>query len=93
LTYSRNFIFDEKYQEKDPGKYQRFGSGSSLAQPRGEGSEHPRRHRLEEFGDRFNRGVRHFMGEEAESREGYEGENRGDNDNSPGRVDIQLCRR
>ncbi|KAI1754058.1 phospholipase [Xylaria castorea] len=80
-----NFIFDEKYNEKDPGKYRR------LEQPGGDdNNQFP----LPDFGgleDRFNRGVRHFMGDGGHHREGHHGgsrENRGDS----GGASIQLCR-
>ncbi|KAI0451555.1 phospholipase [Xylaria acuta] len=80
-----NFVYDEKYNEKDPGKYRR------LEQP-GEGDGH--HFPLPDFDgleDRFNRGVRHFMGEGGHHREEHHGgsrEHRGDS----GRASIQLCR-
>ncbi|KAI8945422.1 phospholipase [Xylaria longipes] len=85
-----NFIFDEKYTEKDPGKYQR------LEQPGGDDSRHFPLPDFDGLEDRFNRGVRHFMGEGSHHREGHhredhdgEGrEHRGDS----GRASIQLCR-
>ncbi|KAI8630463.1 phospholipase D/nuclease [Xylariaceae sp. FL1651] len=84
-----NFIFNEKYQEKDPGKYRRLNAGNPVERPR-EGGGHQRHNYLGEFEGRFNRGVRHFMGEGGDG-EGYEGEGHSQHRGS-GRVNIQLCR-
>ncbi|KAJ2994214.1 hypothetical protein NUW58_g1618 [Xylaria curta] len=80
-----NFIFDEKYSKKDPGKYQRLeqrGSddGHHFPIPNFEGLE-----------DRFNRGVKHFMGDSGYGHEEHRGGSRGHHGDS-GRANIQLCR-
>ncbi|KAI1276036.1 phospholipase [Xylaria sp. FL0933] len=80
-----NFIFDEKYGEKDPGKYQRFEQSSG-----GEGHHFHHPH-LEGFEDQFNRGVRHFMGEPGHHRREHEGDS-DEQQQEYGRTNIQLCR-
>ncbi|KAI1122437.1 phospholipase [Nemania abortiva] len=87
-----NFIFDEKYEKKDPGTYQR------LQQSGGERSRHFPHPDFGGLEDRFNQGVQHFMGEAGyhhrghgghhEDRGGREHEQQGDS----GRANIQLCR-
>ncbi|KAI1436321.1 hypothetical protein GGR50DRAFT_651645 [Xylaria sp. CBS 124048] len=69
-----NFIFDEKYREKDPGKYRR------LELSNGENTRG--------FRDRFNRGVRHYMGDDNEEEDEYEDEQ----PRRQGKLNIQLCR-
>ncbi|KAI0426778.1 phospholipase [Xylaria sp. FL1042] len=80
-----NFIFDEKYGEKDPGKYQRFEQSTG-----GEGHHFSHPH-LGGFEDQFNRGVRHFMGEPGHHRREHEGEGR-EHEQEYGGTNIQLCR-
>ncbi|KAI0869425.1 phospholipase [Hypoxylon argillaceum] len=87
-----NFIFDEKYEKKNPGKYHR------LQHPRGEDDHHFSRPDSDgfphpDFGgleDRFNR-VRHFMGEAGHHHERHEDRGYEHRDDS-GRANIQLCR-
>ncbi|KAH8163618.1 hypothetical protein CIB48_g4634 [Xylaria polymorpha] len=75
-----NFIFDEKYNEKDPGKYRR------LEQPGGDDGHHFPVPGFEGLEDRFNRGMRHFMGEG-----GHHGGSREQREDFGG-ASIQLCR-
>ncbi|RYO77046.1 hypothetical protein DL766_008963 [Monosporascus sp. MC13-8B] len=78
-----NFIFDEKYTAKDPGKYERV----ELRQSGSRGHHH---HTLDDMSERFQRGFRRVMGEdEYEDREGGYG---GGYDR-PRAASIQLCRR
>lgn len=91
LIHHRNFIFDAKYGEKDPGKYQKFGPDG---QAPGDGGQHHSLH-LGDLEDRLNQGVRHIMGDIGDNRPHrgrHEGPSRGHNED-PGRVNIQLCRR
>ncbi|KAI1308093.1 phospholipase [Xylaria venustula] len=74
-----NFIFNEKYNEKDPGKYQRL-------QQR-QGHHFPMSNQLDGFEDQVSRGMHHFMGE-ARHHHGGGHEQRQDS----GRTNIQLCR-
>ncbi|KAI0184402.1 phospholipase D active site-containing protein [Xylaria flabelliformis] len=79
-----NFIYDEKYNEKDPGKYRRFeqsGEDNSRHFP------HPDFDGLEDGFDR----VRHFMGEGSHHHRGHHGESREHRGESGG-ASIQLCR-
>ncbi|KAI1739603.1 phospholipase [Xylaria scruposa] len=82
-----NFIFDEKYNEKDPGKYRRFEQSSGEDDSRQ--FPHPD---FDGLGDRFNRGVRHFMGEGSHHHRGHHGGSREQGDDFGGGVNIQLCR-
>ncbi|KAI0543964.1 phospholipase [Xylaria curta] len=83
-----NFIFDEKYNEKDPGKYRRFEQSSGEDNSRG--FPHPDFDGLE---DRFNRGVRHFMGGEgSHHHRGHHGGSREQGGDFGGGASIQLCR-
>ncbi|KAI0204873.1 phospholipase [Astrocystis sublimbata] len=79
-----NFIFDQKYNEKDPGKYKRLG------QPEGNNGPHSFAN-FEGFEDRLNRGVRHLMSEDSERREERHGGGREHQRGSRG-ASIQLCR-
>ncbi|KAI0478072.1 phospholipase [Xylaria cf. heliscus] len=94
-----NFIFDEKYNEKDPGKYRRLEqSGGQISEGEQQGEEQPREDDgyhfpmpgFEGLEDRFNRGVRHFMGEGGHYG-GHHGGGRQHRDDY-GRASIQLCR-
>ncbi|KAI1426491.1 phospholipase [Xylaria sp. FL1777] len=81
-----NFIFDEKYGQKDPGKYQRL-----LEQPEEGGGHHFPLPDLGGFEDQFSRGVRHFMGESGHHHRQHEGGSHG-HQQGFGRTNIQLCR-
>ncbi|KAI0533608.1 phospholipase [Xylaria digitata] len=83
-----NFIFDEKYGKKDPGKYQR------IEQPGGGDSHHFPIPDLGGFEDRVSRGVRHFMGDEGGHHGGRRRhhEDRDEEYEDYGRTKIQLCR-
>ncbi|RYP82035.1 hypothetical protein DL770_005718 [Monosporascus sp. CRB-9-2] len=76
-----NFIFDEKYTAKDPGKYERI----ELRRSDGRGHHHT----LDDMSERFHRGFRRVLGEdEYEDRErGY-----GGGYHRPRAASIQLCR-
>ncbi|KAJ8125239.1 hypothetical protein O1611_g8401 [Lasiodiplodia mahajangana] len=95
-----NFIFNEKYNEKDPGKYQRLQQ-SGAGQPEGEQEHHFYRPDFGGLEDRFNRGVQHFMGDTGYHHGGHRRHHEDDEDNEDrgyehrggsGRVNIQLCR-
>ncbi|KAI0521317.1 phospholipase [Xylaria bambusicola] len=87
-----NFIFDEKYAEKDPGKYRR------LEEPKHGESHGNESHRfpipeMGEFEHQISRGVRHFMGgEDRREREDDGHERRQEHRQEAGRTKIQLCR-
>ncbi|KAI1198053.1 phospholipase [Nemania serpens] len=80
-----NFIFDEKYRDKDPGKYRR------LEKSGGEENHHFPRHDFGGLEDEFNRGVRRFMGDVGYHHGGHGGRHQEYRDDS-GRANIQLCR-
>ncbi|TGJ78196.1 hypothetical protein E0Z10_g10568 [Xylaria hypoxylon] len=80
-----NFIFDEKYGKKDPGKYHR------IEQPEAGDGHHFPIPDLGGFEDRVSRGVHHFMGDEGGHRRHQEGRNH-EQQHDSGRTNIQLCR-
>ncbi|KAL7628012.1 hypothetical protein AAE478_002208 [Parahypoxylon ruwenzoriense] len=82
-----NFIWDEKYSKRDQGKYQRIGFNAPAERSRGE--EHQHHNLLGDFQGHFNRGIRHFMGEDGEERQDHR--SRGDY-GGYGNTKIQLCR-
>ncbi|KAI1379551.1 phospholipase D/nuclease [Hypoxylon crocopeplum] len=82
-----NFIFGEKYDRKDPGKYDKISLSAPAERPPEEGYHHL----LGEFQGQFNRGMRHFIGEGGEEDGGARERGRGHYGNS-GNVKIQLCR-
>ncbi|KAI1641239.1 phospholipase D/nuclease [Biscogniauxia mediterranea] len=97
-----NFIFQDKYTKKDEGKYQPVSGSRSIEQqyeqPGYEQPHEERRHHFGGFQDRFNDGLRRFVGD----GEGYDDGRRdrgefGDEYGSgrsggSGSVNIQLCR-
>jgi phospholipase D1/2 len=84
LTAPRNFIFDEKYSTKDPGKYQRFGSKAVEEEGQSEGVFGGSGDFFGGMEERFNRGLKKLMDYgESQSREMPEG----------AQATIQLTRR
>ncbi|KAI1174654.1 phospholipase [Nemania sp. FL0916] len=79
-----NFIFKEKYAEKDPGKYR-------ILERQNKDEHHFHHPDLGRFEDRFNQGVSHFMGEGRHHHEGHRGEGR-EHQGGSGSASIQLCR-
>ncbi|KAI1111792.1 phospholipase [Nemania sp. NC0429] len=87
-----NFIFDEKYREKDPGKYRRLEQ-SREGEEGGEGSHHFPRPDFGGLEDQFNRGVRHFMGDAGYHHgHGHGGRHQEEHRGDSGSASIQLCR-
>ncbi|KAI0010017.1 phospholipase D/nuclease [Xylariaceae sp. FL0662B] len=82
-----NFIFEEKYTRQDEGEYQRIGSGGPTGQPR-QPHQEDQNNLLGDFQGRFERGFRHFIGEERQA----EGDRGRDHYGNSGNVKIQLCR-
>ncbi|OTB12732.1 hypothetical protein K445DRAFT_320868 [Daldinia sp. EC12] len=80
-----NFIFNEKYTKKDPGKYERIASGGHVERSRGE-----QHHGMfDDFQGHFNRGLRRLVGEGGEEHHRSRG---GDDYDNSGGIKIQLCR-
>ncbi|KAI1268919.1 phospholipase D/nuclease [Xylariaceae sp. FL1019] len=89
-----NFIWDEKYNEQNPGKYRKFASPGSASNVRGRGEQEHQRHHMphmEDIQGQVHRGMRRVMGEGGPGGQDYEGEERGHYDNA-GQLNIQLCR-
>lgn len=84
-----NFIFDEKYTSKDPGKYEKVASSTGVKLT--SEADGQLRGGLGGFENRFNRGIRRFVGEGEEEERREEGGDRGES--GGGSASIQLCRR
>ncbi|CAJ2514126.1 Uu.00g022450.m01.CDS01 [Anthostomella pinea] len=81
-----NFIWDDKYTNRDDGKYQRISAGGSTEPSGDEG----RRHHFDDMQGHLNRGLQRFMGDGGDERARDEGD-RGQYGGSGG-LKIQLCR-
>ncbi|KAI1807211.1 phospholipase D/nuclease [Daldinia bambusicola] len=82
-----NFIFNEKYTKKDPGKYERIALRGHADRSRGE--QH--RGMFDDFQGHFGRGLRRLVGEGGEEHHRSRGGDDFDYE-QPSGVRIQLCR-